>query len=64
MGFKARQNHTREKLIPLKNYFFDAQPSVSQTFLLMGPFWLPTITKDPNILPYSNTVCPHDKYQN
>jgi len=43
----------------LKNYSFDAQPSVSQTLMLMDPFWLPTITKDPNILAYLKIQCVH-----
>jgi hypothetical protein len=36
--------------------------SVSQCFLLTGPFRLRTITTDPHILRHKNIVCPDDRY--
>ena len=36
--------------------------SVSQTFLLSGPFWLRKITKDPHILAHVNIACPENRY--
>ena len=36
--------------------------SVSQTSLLVGPFRLRKITKDPHILVHVNTECPDDRY--
>jgi hypothetical protein len=36
--------------------------SVSQTFLLKGPFWLRKITTNHHILAHVNIDCPDDRY--
>lgn len=63
MGYKARQNHTTENESPRKTPFLILGPMFSEHFS-HTPHLLPTRTKNPNILTYLTTVCPHDKYQN